>query len=127
VVREIDGADLLVTTKNYYRRRTHALKEAEEKGKPVYVLRKNTSPQIEQFVKAISRNKGSTRSQNEISEAVTEAEDAVAKINRGHEKIGLSPRGAYIRHLQHIIAEDNGISSSSTGVDPSRYVLVYRD
>lgn len=127
LVSEIEGADLLLTTKNYYRRRTHALKEAEEKGKPLYVLRKNTSPQIEQFVKAISRNRGSTRSQNERFEAVTEAEEAVAKISNGHHKVDLSPRGAYIRHLQHTIAEDNGVASSSTGVDPSRHVVIYRD
>lgn len=126
LVREIEGADLLLTTKTYYRRRTHALKEAEGKGKPLYVLRKNTSPQIEQFVKAISKNRRSTRSQNEISEAITEAEEAVAKINSGHHQVGLSPRGAYIRHLQHTIAEDSGVASSSTGVDPGRHVVIYR-
>ena len=72
-------------------------------------------------------NRNNTRSQHEISEAVTEAEEAVAKINRGHHKIALSPRGAYIRHLQHTIAEDSSVGSSSTGVDPSRYVVIYRD
>ena len=126
LVAEIGTADLLLTTKSYYRRRTQALKEAEEKGKPVYVLRKNTTPQIEQFVKAISRSRGSARSQREIAEAVTEAEEAAEKVSDGHPKVDLSPRGAYIRHLQHQIAEDRGVASSSTGSDPSRHVVIYR-
>ena len=116
----------LLTTKNYYRRKTKALREAEENGKPVYVLRKNTTPQIEQFMKAISRGHGGERAQPGLAEAVSEAEDAVERVAGGLPRVELSPQGAYVRHLQHQIAEQHGLPSSSVGAEPDRQVVVYR-
>ena len=128
LVTDIGKADLLLTTKNFYRRRTQALREAENKGKPVYVLRKNTTPQIEQFMRAISRGSSNRYSQESITKAVAEAEEAVAQIGNGNgdTKIELSPQGAYIRHLQHQIAEERGLSSASAGREPRRRVVVHR-
>ncbi|MCX8214923.1 MAG: AAA family ATPase, partial [SAR202 cluster bacterium] len=56
LVSELAEADLLLTTKNFYRRRTRALLDAEEQSKPVYVLRKNTTTQIHQFLRALARS-----------------------------------------------------------------------
>ena len=55
LVADLGKADMLLTTKNYYRRSTQALQLAEKRGKPVYVLRKNTLAQIQQFVQALMR------------------------------------------------------------------------
>ena len=126
LVAGIVDADLLLTTKNFYRRRTQALQDAEEKGKPVYVLRKNTTPQIQQFLRAISRSQATGGSQESVARAIKEAEDAVAQVDRGGRQAQLSPQGAYIRHLQHQIAEEHGLASSSSGREPSRHVLIYR-
>ncbi len=38
---------MVITLKNYYRRRPQQLQEAEALGKPVYVLRSNTGTQME--------------------------------------------------------------------------------
>ena len=70
LVSDIKNADLLLTTKNYYRRRTKALREAENKGRPVYVVRRNTYQQIEQFIKAISRQNGFNTSTPTITTAL---------------------------------------------------------
>jgi stage III sporulation protein SpoIIIAA len=126
LVADIGNADLLLTTKNYYRRRTQALRQAEEKGKPVYVLRKNTTPQIHQFLKAIARGQSRALSQETIASATKEAEEATARVDQGDHQVELSPQGAYIRHLQHQIAEERGLSSSSSGREPSRHVVIYR-
>ena len=127
VVADIKNADLLLTTKNYYRRRTAALRTAEQQGKPVYVLRRNTLSQIEQFIKAIARQNGRTHESTAVVSALSEAEEAVSQVKTGdNEEIELTPQGAYVRHLQHAIAEKYGVSSTSTGRDPRRKVVIYR-
>ena len=126
LVADLRKADLLLTTKNYYRRRTKALKEAADNGKPVYVLRKNTTPQIEQFMRALSRSHGGEQARRGVSSAVSEAEDAAERVTNGLPRVELSPQGAYIRHLQHQIAEEHGLASSSAGAEPGRQVVFYR-
>ncbi len=133
LVDEISQADLLLTTKNYYRRKTQALREAEDEGKPVYVLRKNTGQQIEQFIRSIARRAGvsawgqdNSHSDPAAAEAIREAEDAAARVGRGEGKVELSPQSAYIRHLQHEVAERYGLASTSLGREPQRHVVIYR-
>ena len=126
VVSDINSADLLLTTKSYYRRRTQTLRAAEEEGKPVYVLRKNTLNQIEQFIKGISRNRGQGRGGRSVGMAIREAEEAVARIDQGENHIDLNSQGAYVRHLQHKIAGNYGLSSASYGREPGRRVVIYR-
>ena len=127
IVEDIRSADLLLTTKNYYRRRTAALRSAEQQGKPVYVLRRNTLSQIEQFIKAIARQNGRSQQSTAVLSALSEAEQAVQSVRTGdQDEIELTPQGAYVRHLQHAIADKYGLSSTSTGRDPRRKVVIYR-
>ncbi len=127
LVVDIKHADMLLTTKNYYRRKTQALRTAEDAGKPVYVLRKNTVAQIEQFIQAISRKQGQGPVSDErMNQAVREAEDAVERIHQGEGHVELTPQGSYVRRLQHEIADRFGFSSSSMGREPGRHVVIYR-
>ena len=126
LANDIKDADLLLTTKSYYRRRTQALRMAEEDGKPVYVLRKNTTPQIEQFVRAINRKRTHEYTDRHVETAVREVEEAAARIDDGETQVVLNPQGAYVRHVQHKIAETYGLASSSAGREPGRHVVIYR-
>ena len=126
LVGEIDDADLLLTTKNFYRRKTEALRMAEKKGKPVYVLRRNTAPQIEQFIRAVSHRRGDGRSEEVVALAIREAKEAAARVDRGESNVELNPQGSFIRQLQHQIAENYGLASSSTGRESNRHVTFYR-
>ena len=126
LVGDIGNADLLLTTKNFYRRRTQALRQAEEKGKPVFVLRKNTTPQIQQFFRSMSRSRTRGHSPEDVDVAVKEAEEVAERVNKDEHQLELSPQGSYIRHLQHQIAEDQGLASSSSGREPNRRVVFYR-
>ena len=126
LVDNINKADLLLTTKNYYRRKTHALELAEQKGKPVYVLRRNTAPQIEQFLQAIGRRNGSYKNNPLVDIPVREAEEAVQRLQNGEGQVELNPQGPYIRHLQHEIATKYGLVSTSIGKEPSRQVIFYQ-
>ena len=126
LVAEVDDADLVLTTKNFYRRKTQALRKAEEQGRPVYVLRKNTTTQIQQFFRAINRSQPGAQSRERVSMAIKEAEEAAARVDDGGHSVELSPQGSYIRRLQHQIAEERGLSSSSSGREPRRHVVFYR-
>jgi hypothetical protein len=126
LVAEVDDADLVLTTKNFYRRKTQALRKAEEQGRPVYVLRKNTTTQIQQFFRAINRSQPGAQSRERVSTAIKEAEEAAARVDEGDGAVELSPQGSYIRRLQHQIAEERGLSSSSSGREPRRHVVFYR-
>jgi predicted RNA-binding protein Jag len=58
--------------------------------------------------------------------ALGEAEEAVARVKGGQEAVELSPQSAYIRRLQHLIAQRNALPSQSTGKDPNRRVRIYK-
>ena len=42
IVREVEEADALITLRNYYRQKAPALREAEERALPIFVLKSNT-------------------------------------------------------------------------------------
>ena len=127
IVDDMSSADLLLTTKNYYRRKTGALQAAERKGKPVYILRRNTAQQIERFVKAVSRDNRRGRHDGALETAMREAEAAADRIlsGVGDTEVRLSPQSSYARHIQHEIAETRGLSSHSVGKEPERGVVFY--
>ena len=126
LVADMRDADILLTTKSYYRRRTQALRSAEDQGKPVYVLRRNTTTQIEQFIRAMGRRRNHHMSRGSVDRGVQEAEAAAARIDRGEPQIALTPQSAYVRHLQHEIAKKYGLASSSTGRDGGRHVVIFQ-
>ena len=46
VVSDLRTAEVVLTTKTHYRRGSQVVRAAEKSGQPIYVLRKNTSPQV---------------------------------------------------------------------------------
>ena len=139
VANELRQATLVLTTKNHYRRGAHLVKVAESSGTPVYVLRKNTMPQVMDFLRTLAKEQGldvptGWRSHSDsgeeaaatLEEAMQEAEQAAQKVLEGEFSIQLNPQRAYIRRLQHILAQRFSLASTSRGREPSRAVLIYR-
>ena len=122
IVNNPNHANLFVTTKSYYRRRPQRVKDAEAANLPIYVLKSNTPPQIRQLINTIYP----TVKADFLKIALGEAEEAVSQVKSGQEAVELSPQSAYIRRLQHIIAERNDLSSNSLGKDPNRRVRIYK-
>lgn len=111
------------------------VRTAEGSGTPVYVLRKNTMPQIQDFVRTISKegkgiNKPSQESEEEfrdvMEEAIREAEEAAQRVLEGESSIKLAPQKSYVRRLQHILGQRYNVSSISHGRDPARSVMFYK-
>jgi len=126
IVNNLNDAHLFITSKNYYRRKPQKVRDAEASNLPIYVLRSNTPPQIRQLLNAIYPT-DSTNKADSLKLALGEAEEAVNQVKSGREAVELSPRSAYIRRLQHLIAERNDLSSQSTGKDPDRRVRIYKE
>ena len=137
IVSELRRANVLLTTKNHYRRGSQLVRVAENNSVPVYVLRKNTVPQVGEFLTSMARDQGielpppSGRHKEEANAeaeaaARAEAEDAARRVLSGEFSVQLEPQRPYIRRLQHMLAEEFNLASTSRGRDPQRGVLIYR-
>ena len=137
IVSELRRANVLLTTKNHYRRGSQLVRVAENNSVPVYVLRKNTVPQVGEFLTSMARDQGiqlpppSGRHKEEAdaemeAAARAEAEEAARRVLSGEFSVQLEPQRPYIRRLQHMLAEEFNLASTSRGRDPQRGVLIYR-
>ena len=147
IVNELRRADLVLTTKTHYRRGSQLVRIAESSGTPVCVLRKNTMPQLQEFLDTVIKewhggggngmlaNLGNDEDgppftgQNgspAMEKAMDEAEDAANRVLSGEQTIHLAPQRSYIRRLQHLLGQRYNVASVSQGREPERAVLFYR-
>ena len=136
IVNELRRADLVVTTKTHYRRGSQLVRIAEANGKPVYVLRKNSLPQLQDFLRSVvgqwNRNGGrvpageTQRDTPSIERAMEEAEEAANRVLGGESTVQLSPQRSHIRRLQHMLGQRYNVASTSQGREPERAVMFYR-
>ncbi len=118
-------ADMIVTLKNYYRRRPKLIVDAERRGTPVYVLRANTVTQMENFLMDVFQ-KDDIRSDDPFGEAMRETETAIMQVRAGEDYVDLAPRPSKIRRRQHEMAHRARLESESFGDEPQRRVRIYR-
>jgi hypothetical protein len=90
------------------------------------VLKANTPPQIRQLLDSVYPPNRAEEPQS-MQAALGEADSAVERVQNGQEVAELSPRSAYIRRLQHMIAERHNLASQSVGREPNRRVTIYRE
>ena len=123
LVDRLDRAEILLTTKQFFRKMPRTLRNAEESGKSIFVLRNNTPPQIREFLMGLSRERGW---EDPVVHAVREAEEAARQVQDGEGTVTLTPQMAYIRRLQHQIAQESSLASTSVGREPNRRVTISR-
>ncbi len=122
VAEHLADSDFVITLRNYYRRKLPALQEAEARGVPIYVLKANTVAQMEQCLLSVRESP-----LDPVTRALEEAEAAALGVAQGDRPAELAPQNAYIRRLQHQLAQRYNLSSSSMGREPYRRVRIYRD
>jgi stage III sporulation protein SpoIIIAA len=120
IARDPDEADVVMTLKSEYRQKTAGLRDAEDRGLPIYVLKSNTIVQMEASLTSIFSLEVDPR-----EAALREAEEAIGMVIRHVEPVELSPQNAYIRRLQHQMAERANLISRSRGREPYRRVRLY--
>ncbi|HYO30241.1 MAG TPA: R3H domain-containing nucleic acid-binding protein [Thermomicrobiales bacterium] len=147
VVRDQRAADLVMTLKNYFRRKPQPLREAETRGMPVYVLRANTGTQMENVLGSLfpdaarrlaerpravetalpeRQDEPGLRAGDPMLRAMAEVEDAITAVLDGGPAVALTPQAPHIRRLQHELAERFNVASRSRGREPQRRVEVFR-
>lgn len=125
IVDDLEDADVLMTLKSYYRKHPQPIATAERLGKPVYVLRSNTTVQMESCLADIFSL--SPEETDRMSAAMRETQEAIQKVLSGARSIQLSPQAASIRREQHQMVRDANLISHSSGREPHRRVRIYRD
>jgi stage III sporulation protein SpoIIIAA len=120
IARDSAEADVVMTLKAEYRQKTAGLREAEDRGLPIYVLKSNTIVQMGASLTSIFSLEIDPR-----EAALHEAEEAIGLVIHDSQPIELSPQNAYIRRLQHQMAERANLISRSRGREPYRRVRLY--
>jgi stage III sporulation protein AA len=125
VVNDLDEADLVVTVKNYYRKRPRMIADAEKSGMPIYVLRSSTAMQIDNFVTDVF---GLTSGDvDPYSVAMRDVQDAIARVGTGTRSVDLNPQPPHIRRMQHEVIREAQLISHSYGREPYRRVRIFRE
>jgi hypothetical protein len=119
---ELTKSNLLLTTKNYYRRKPQKIIDAELAGIPIYAVKSNNLPQLRQCLDTIY----SPHKEMPFNSAIEEAEKAISHVKEGKGPVELSPQNAYIRRLQHLLAERHSLTSHSLGKEPKRRVQILK-
>jgi stage III sporulation protein SpoIIIAA len=122
IVDHLDDADAVITLRPYYRRKPQTLHDAEGRGIPIYVVKSNTVIQLEQSLLSMRAEKAG----DPVVAALKEAEDAIGDIlNNGDNGVDLTPQNAYVRRLQHMLAQRYNVNSRSMGKEPYRHVRIF--
>ncbi len=122
VARDIDEADLVMTLRSEYRQKGPTIREAESRAMPVYVLKANTTIQMQASLTSVFSLEVDPR-----QAALLETEEAIGMVVRESQAVELAPQSAYIRRLQHQMAERANLVSRSRGREPYRRVRLYPD
>ncbi len=123
MTKDVHQARAVITLKNYYRKKPSAVQEAEELGIPVYVLKSNTLVQVQQCLANLFEL---DTSPDPVAAALAETQDAIDHVLTQERAVELTPQNAYIRRLQHEMAEKYNLASRSEGKEPYRRVRIYR-
>jgi len=121
VLGNLDGADLVLTLKNYYRRRPDILRQAEGSGVPVHILRSNSVTQVKEV---LTRIYAAEPQDGSVQKALDEALDAIRRVRMDLRAIELTPQNAYVRRLQHQMVSENELTARSTGKEPQRRLRI---
>ncbi len=126
ISKDMREADVVMTLKNYYRRSQGPVREAEEAGKPVFILKSNTTTQIQQSLETLYALETVDPPRDLEDLVMRETQDAINKVLQSAQAVELPPQNAYIRRLQHQLAERSDVGSRSTGREPHRRVKLYK-
>ncbi|MCK9505515.1 MAG: AAA family ATPase [Porticoccaceae bacterium] len=127
IVRELKEADALLTLRRYYRERQQPIVEAEQRKMPIFVLRSNTSQQLEQFLVDVFNLSSVEEIAGQDRTVVDQTQAAIEAVLNGERWIDLAPASSTIRRLQHEMARQADLVSHSYGKEPNRHVRIFRE
>ena len=120
ITNNLRESNILLTTKNYYRRKPQKIRDAEAAGVPIYAIKSSNLPQVRQCLENIYVSQKDLTAKS----ALEETERAIDRVREGSGSVELNPQNAFIRRLQHILAKRHNLNSQSLGKEPERKVVI---
>ncbi len=128
LVDDVQEADALITMRSYYRSKPAAVREAEERNLPMYVVKSNSVFQLEQVMLQFRPDGGNGGGRgarrDPMVDVFKETEDAIARVIEEGRSIELAPANSYVRRVQHQLATRYNLDSKSAGKEPLRRVRI---
>ncbi len=101
------------------------MQEGLDRNLPTYVIKSNTYIQIENVIREIFQMTVQLSDEDVALQEVEEGvEELMSEENAGLNSIELSAQNAFIRRLQHQVAEKHHLISESVGVEPNRRLRI---
>jgi stage III sporulation protein SpoIIIAA len=123
IARKWDDADVVLTLKSLERKESEKLRSIAAENVPIYSIKTNTTAQIMHALKDIF----ALPSIDAEEIALREASEAIYKVLLDSKPVELTPQTSYVRRMQHQLAEQHRVMSRSTGMEPNRRVLFFRN
>lgn len=118
ITKDWKDADAIITLRAHQKRFKNKVQARGDV--PTYYVRANTYSQVY----GVLREVFSVTDASLEERALEEARKAVAHVMNFSETIELSPQNAYLRRLQHQLAESFQLNSRSVGREPHRRVVI---
>jgi len=131
LTRNVEDADIVIAHKNFAKGGAKILNTAKEYRVQIFYVKTNSMAQIQKVLKdALDIQPGdveATQDYRDTTEiALDEARTAIKQILEGAETIELAPQSTLTRKLQHELAEQYNLKSSSVGEGSERHVKITR-
>lgn len=128
ITRNIDDADIVIAHKNFVKGGAKVLSTAEHDRLQIFYVKTNSMAQIQKVIKQALdiADLRDTKSFYDITEiALDEAKSAIEKILAGSANdIELKPQNQQIRKLQHELAQQHNLDSTSVGEGENRHLRI---
>jgi len=128
MVDDVAEADAVLTMRSYYRSKPAAIREAEERNLPMYVVKSNSGFQLEQALLQFRPDGGETGARgprkDPMVDVFRETEEAIARVLEEGRPVELPPANSYVRRVQHQLATRYNLDSTSSGKEPLRRVKI---
>jgi len=118
-----EQADMIVALRS--RTRDARLERlVEETGARLHWVRRNSTASVRRVLQSAFHVVGGV-DEEEASDAVSEAEEAVERVMLEGTPVELSPRRPALRKLQHLVASRHHLPAESVGREPSRHLVIH--
>lgn len=127
ITRNPEDADIVIAHKNFAKGGAKILNTAKEYRAQIFYVKTNSMAQIQKVLKdALDiRPYDEAKTQvyeDETEKALDEVKQAIKQISDGAPVVDLEPQNQHIRKLQHELAEQYGINSTSVGEGEIRHL-----
>ena len=132
ITRNPEEADIVIAHKNFAKGGAKILNTAKEYRAQIFYVKTNSMAQIQKVLKdALDIRPGDlseeeTAFKDESEAALDEVKEAVRKLADGATVVELNPQDTIIRKLQHELAEQYGLNSTSIGEGENRHLRISR-